>query len=225
MLACLISLRLQLDSNALIFIATSADFIASDLMRCMHEVMAQSSRKIWKSGILNAMPPKKKAKALAEQVQPEAQETTESPPTESSDSSSKEFELELELELPTRRNFTRSKNTPSRVRPVSKKRPSPKKQREQDQRREDLRPQFEEEDQQREDSRPQFEEVPSDLPEEDLSAFYEYTDEAGESGWDSETQLAFTGAVSADAVTDGELSEESWPILQDLLFGGRGFPK
>ena len=208
MLACLISLRLQLDSNALIFIATSADFIASDLMRCMHEVMAQSSRKIWKSGILNAMPPKKKAKALAE---PEAQETTESPPTESSDSSSKEFELELELELPTRRNFTRSKNTPSRVRPVSKKRPSPKKQREQDQRREDLRP--------------QFEEVPSDLPEEDLSAFYEYTDEAGESGWDSETQLAFTGAVSADAVTDGELSEESWPILQDLLFGGRGFPK
>ena len=159
------------------------------------------------------MPPKKKAKALAEQVQPEAQETTESPPTESSDSSSKEFELELELELelPTRRNFTRSKNTPSRVRPVSKKRPSPKKQREQDQRREDLRP--------------QFEEVPSDLPEEDLSAFYEYTDEAGESGWDSETQLAFTGAVSADAVTDGELSEESWPILQDLLFGGRGFPK
>ena len=211
MLACLISLRLQLDSNALIFIATSADFIASDLMRCMHEVMAQSSRKIWKSGILNAMPPKKKAKALAEQVQPEAQETTESPPTESSDSSSKEFELELELELPTRRNFTRSKNTPSRVRPVSKKRPSPKKQREQDQRREDLRP--------------QFEEVPSDLPEEDLSAFYEYTDEAGESGWDSETQLAFTGAVSADAVTDGELSEESWPILQDLLFGGRGFPK
>ena len=168
------------------------------------------------------MPPKKKAKALAEQVQPEAQETTESPPTESSDSSSKEFELELELELelPTRRNFTGSKNTESRVRPVSKKRPSPKKQREQDQRREDLR-----KDQQRQDLRPQFEEVPSDLPEEDLSAFYEYTDEAGESGWDSETQLAFTGAVSADAVTDGELSEESWPILQDLLFGGRGFPK
>ena len=170
------------------------------------------------------MPPKKKAKALAEQVQPEAQETTESPPTESSDSSSKEFELELELELelPTRRNFTGSKNTPSRVRPVSKKRPSPKKQREQDQQREDLRSQFEEEDQQQEDLRPQFEEDASYLSEEDLPAFHEYTAEAQEIGWDSETQRAFTGAVSADAVTDGELSEESGPILQDLLFGGRG---
>ena len=190
------------------------------------------------------MPPKKKAKALAEQVQPEAQEATEateSPPTESSSSSSgrnfiytKEFERKILLgsKMEAERlgrpkpwateADSGSKNTPSRVRPVSKKRPSPKKQREQDQQREDLRPQFEEEDQQREDLRPQFEEVPSDLPEEDLSAFYEYTDEAGESGWDSETQLAFTGAVSADAVTDGELSEESWPILQDLLFGGRG---
>ena len=99
LLVCLISLRLQLDSNALIFTATSADFIASDLMHCMHEIMAQSSRKIWMSGILNAMSPKKKAKALAEQVQPEAQEATESPPTESSSSRSgrnftytKEFE-------------------------------------------------------------------------------------------------------------------------------------
>ena len=147
------------------------------------------------------MSPKKKAKA-----------PHESPPTESSSSSSKEFELELELdlELPTRRNFTRSKKTESRVtvRPVSKKRPSPKKQREQDQQREDLRPQFEED--------------ASYLSEEDLPAFHEYTAEAQEIGWDSETQRAFTGAVSADAVTDGELSEESGPILQDLLFGGRG---
>ena len=68
----------------------------------------------------------------------------------------------------------------------------------------------------------QFEEDASYLSEEDLPAFWECSDEAREIGWDSETQHAFSGAVSADALTDGEMSEESWPILRDLLFGGRG---
>ena len=72
----------------------------------------------------------------------------------------------------------------------------------------------------------QFEEDASYLSEEDLPAFWECSDEAREIGWGSETQQAFAGAVSADAMTDGEMSEESWPILRDLLFGGRGgFPK
>ena len=72
----------------------------------------------------------------------------------------------------------------------------------------------------------QFEEDASYLSEEDLPAFWECSDESREIGWGSETRQAFAGAVSADAMTDGEMSEESWPILRDLLFGGRGgFPK
>ena len=208
LLVCLISLRLQLDSNALIFTATSADFIASDLMHCMHEIMAQSSRKIWMSGILNAMPPKKKAKALAEQVQPEAQEATESPPTESSSSRSgrnftypKKFERTFFGEDETEDSESNETHAKSR----SRTRPRSEKQREKE---------------------PEPEEVPSYLSEENLPAFWECSDEAREIGWGSETQQAFPGAVNADAMTDGEMSpitsEESWPILQDLLFGGRG---
>ena len=208
LLVCLISLRLQLDSNALIFTATSADFIASDLMHCMHEIMAQSSRKIWMSGILNAMSPKKKAKALAEQVQPEAQ------PTESSSSRSKEFERRIlfgelrEAELrgrpkPWADETEDSESNETHAKSKSRSRPRSEKQREKE---------------------PEPEEVPSYLSEED--AFWEGRDEARESGWSSETQQDFAGAVSADAMTDGEMSpitsEESWPILQDLLFGGRG---
>ena len=162
------------------------------------------------------MPPKKKAKALAEQVQPEAQEATESPTTESSRSSgsnetyTKEFERMMLLgeaessgRIYPQKKLWADEAEDSGSNPTYDKsivRPSSKKQREED----------------------QFEEVPSYLSEEDLPGIWECSDEAREIGWDSETQQAYAGAVNADAVTDGELSEESGPILQDLLFGGRG---
>ena len=51
----------------------------------------------------------------------------------------------------------------------------------------------------------QFSEVPSYLSEEDMWS----DEEAAEASWRSDDQ--------ADA-----MEQESWPILQDLLFGGRG---
>ena len=157
------------------------------------------------------IPPKKKAKAYAREVQAEAQEATESPPTESS-SSERDFPYTNEFERSFSRGSLReaeragrpeawaneaedsgsnkTQHDKSRVPPTSSK-------------------------------KQQEEEVPSlILSEED--AFWEWRDEAQEISWSSETQEAFTGAVSADAMTDGETSEESWPILHDLLFGGRG---
>ena len=61
----------------------------------------------------------------------------------------------------------------------------------------------------------QFEQVPyNNLSENDLPAFSKFGDATMklrkiQISWESETQEAFAGAVSADAVTDGEMSEES----------------
>ena len=218
---------------------TSADFIASDLMHCMHEVMAQNCRKRWKSELLNTMPVKKRPRTKAEQEQAQkaqeaqeaqaqqqkaqeqkAQEAQElSPTTESSRSSGSNETYTKEIERRILLGSLREAESRGRIKlwadeaedsgsnPTYDKsivRPSSKKQREED----------------------QFEEDASYLSEEDLPAFWECSDEAREIGWGSETRQAFAGAVSADAMTDGEMSEESWPILRDLLFGGRGgFPK
>ena len=184
--------------------------------------------------MLNTMPIKKRPKTKAEQEQAsqahdqevqaqqqkaqeqKAQEAQElGPTTESSRSSgsnetyTKEFERMMllgELREAERRGRPKpwadeaedSGSNPTYDKSIV--RPSSKKQREED----------------------QFEEDASYLSEEDLPGIWECSDEAREIGWDSETQQAYAGAVNADAVTDGELSEESGPILQDLLFGGRG---
>ena len=189
-----------------------------------------------KSELLNTMPVKKRPKTKAEQEQAQkAQEAQEAqaqqqkaqeqnaqeaqelgPTTESSRSSgsnetyTKEIERTMllgEAESRGRIKLWADEAEDSGSNPTYDKsivRPSSKKQREED----------------------QFEEDASYLSEEDLPAFWECSDESREIGWGSETRQAFAGAVSADAMTDGEMSEESWPILRDLLFGGRGgFPK
>jgi len=197
------------------------------------------AEKRWKSELLNTMPVKKRPRTKAEQEQAQkaqeaqeaqaqqqkaqeqkAQEAQElSPTTESSRSSGSNETYTKEIERRILLGSLREAESRGRIKlwadeaedsgsnPTYDKsivRPSSKKQREED----------------------QFEEDASYLSEEDLPAFWECSDESREIGWGSETRQAFAGAVSADAMTDGEMSEESWPILRDLLFGGRGgFPK